>query len=70
MYATRLHEVSFRPKLCVAFNFGGHMGPTNRVFVCREDRSSAEGNNSVNAEQTTARRAQREAASALLVSCL
>jgi pimeloyl-ACP methyl ester carboxylesterase len=33
LYATRLHEVSFHPKMCVAFNFGGHMGSTNRVFV-------------------------------------
>ena len=33
LYATRLHEVAFRPEMCAAFHFGGHMGATNRVFV-------------------------------------
>ena len=33
LYATRLHEVPFRPGMCADFNFGGHMGCTNRVYV-------------------------------------
>jgi pimeloyl-ACP methyl ester carboxylesterase len=33
LYATRLHQVPFRLKMCGAFHFGGHMGSTNRVFV-------------------------------------
>jgi hypothetical protein len=33
LYATRLHDVPFRAEMCSAFHFGGHMGPTNRVFV-------------------------------------
>ena len=33
LYATRLHDVPFHPKMCAAFHFGGHMGSTNRVFV-------------------------------------
>jgi hypothetical protein len=33
LYATHLHEVRFRATMCAAFNFGGHMGTTNRVFV-------------------------------------
>ena len=33
LYATRLHEVSFRPAMSAAFHLGGHFGPTNRVFV-------------------------------------
>ncbi len=33
LYATQLHEVPFRPEMCAAFHFGGHMGATNRVFV-------------------------------------
>ena len=33
LYAARLHQTAFRPHMCLAFNFGGHMGPTNRVFV-------------------------------------
>jgi len=33
LYATRLHQVPFRPAMCAAFHFGGHAGATNRVFV-------------------------------------
>ena len=33
LYATRLHQVPFRPEMCAAFHFGGHIGATNRVFV-------------------------------------
>ena len=33
LYAMRLHEVPFRPAMCAAFHFGGHMDATNRVFV-------------------------------------
>jgi pimeloyl-ACP methyl ester carboxylesterase len=33
MYATRLHQVAYRPAMCGNFHFGGHMDATNRVFV-------------------------------------
>ncbi len=33
LYATRLHDMPFRPGMCAAFHFGGHVGATNRVFV-------------------------------------
>ena len=33
LYARQLHQVPFRPEMCSAFHFGGHMGATNRVFV-------------------------------------
>jgi len=33
LYATRLFEVPFRPGMILDFHFGGHFGPTNRVFV-------------------------------------
>ena len=36
LYATRLHQVPFRLKMCAAFHFGGHMGSTNR---CRSRTS-------------------------------
>ncbi len=33
LYETRLHDVPFRPGMVADFHFGGHFGPTNRVFV-------------------------------------
>jgi pimeloyl-ACP methyl ester carboxylesterase len=33
LYQTQLHEISFRPGMIADFHFGGHFGPTNRVFV-------------------------------------
>lgn len=33
LYATRLHDIPFRPAMIAEFHFGGHFGPTNRVFV-------------------------------------
>ncbi len=33
LYRARLHAVPFRPSMCAAFHFGGHMDVTNRVFV-------------------------------------
>jgi pimeloyl-ACP methyl ester carboxylesterase len=33
LYETRLHEISFRPAMIADFHFGGHIGPTNRIFV-------------------------------------
>jgi pimeloyl-ACP methyl ester carboxylesterase len=33
LYETGLHEVPFRPAMIADFHFGGHFGPTNRVFV-------------------------------------
>jgi hypothetical protein len=33
LYDTRLFEVSFHPAMILDFHFGGHFGPTNRVFV-------------------------------------
>ena len=33
LYDTRLHQTPFRAWMCAAFHFGGHMGPTNRVFI-------------------------------------
>jgi pimeloyl-ACP methyl ester carboxylesterase len=36
LYASRLHEMPFRPAMCRAFHFGGHMGAANRVFVAEQ----------------------------------
>ncbi len=33
LYQARLHEISFRLNMIADFHFGGHFGPTNRVFV-------------------------------------
>jgi pimeloyl-ACP methyl ester carboxylesterase len=33
LYRTHLHQVPFQLRMCGDFNFGGHMGSTNRVFV-------------------------------------
>ncbi len=36
LYATRLVDVPFRPAMIADFHFGGHFGPTNRVFVAEQ----------------------------------
>jgi pimeloyl-ACP methyl ester carboxylesterase len=33
LYQTQLHQIAFRPEMITAFHFGGHFGPSNRVFV-------------------------------------
>jgi pimeloyl-ACP methyl ester carboxylesterase len=33
LYQAQLHEVPFQPAMIADFHFGGHFGPTNRVFV-------------------------------------
>lgn len=35
LYETRLTDIPFGPAMVADFNFGGHMGPTNRVFVAQ-----------------------------------
>jgi pimeloyl-ACP methyl ester carboxylesterase len=35
LYAQRFREVPFRAAMMADFHFGGHMGPSNRVFVAR-----------------------------------
>lgn len=36
LYAARLHDVPYRVAMMSDFNFGGHMGASNRVFVARQ----------------------------------
>jgi pimeloyl-ACP methyl ester carboxylesterase len=36
LYSSKLRQVPFRVAMIRDFNFGGHMGATNRVFVARE----------------------------------
>jgi len=36
LYETRLRDVPFRAAMMADFHFGGHMGPSNRVFVARQ----------------------------------
>jgi pimeloyl-ACP methyl ester carboxylesterase len=36
LYERRLHQLPFRAAMIADFNFGGHMGVTNRVFVSRQ----------------------------------
>jgi pimeloyl-ACP methyl ester carboxylesterase len=35
LYQQRLHQIPFRAAMIADFNFGGHMGVSNRVFVAR-----------------------------------
>jgi pimeloyl-ACP methyl ester carboxylesterase len=35
LYAQRVRDVPFRAAMMADFHFGGHMGPSNRVFVAR-----------------------------------
>ncbi len=35
LYRQRLHEVPFRLAMMADFHFGGHFGPSNRVFAAR-----------------------------------
>lgn len=35
LYGQRLHQIPFRAAMIADFNFGGHMGVSNRVFVAR-----------------------------------
>jgi hypothetical protein len=35
LYEQRLHQIPFRASMIADFNYGGHMGVSNRVFVAR-----------------------------------
>lgn len=35
LYSVRLHDVPYRAAMIADFNFGGHMGASNRAFVAR-----------------------------------